>query len=211
MADHEHLGPVRVEWADITRSRNRLREAGIGLPDLSLAEVLNEPLGPTVECLSANEVAEHIAHDLPYAPDSARAMHVTACPACLDALHVFRSINPDRRKATRIRVEATITIPTSGAQLRIKVANYGDSRVLSAMKPGSVVVESSFLRAQHGKVVEPIHPPQGATEATVIIFPHFDCRLIAGETAEEVPIRLTGETTSGEFIQGRDVTTLVMV
>jgi hypothetical protein len=211
MSDHDHLDPAQLDWGDIVRARARLRNAGIGLPDLSLAQILDEPLGPTPDCLSANEVAEHIARNVAYDPHSSQAAHVTACSSCLDALHTFRSIDPPRRRATRIEVEPTIKIPLPTAQLQIKVANFGDSRVLTTIDPGSVVVQSPLFRACDGKVVQPIHPPNGASEATVITFRDVKCKLVPGETVEEVPITFSGYTVSGQFIQGRNFTKLVGV
>jgi hypothetical protein len=50
MAENDHPRPPRIGWNDIADARARLRGAGIGLPDLSVAEILHEPLGPETLC-----------------------------------------------------------------------------------------------------------------------------------------------------------------
>lgn len=187
MAENDNLKPRSLGWSSIVDARARLREAGIGLPDLSLAEMLDEALGPDPRCLSANEVADIIASGMTLDPLLPRDAHVITCGACQEALNLFRSINPRRRKA-RIRF-GHIEIPYSNnASLHMKVANCGDLPVLNEVKPGSVFVEtrSNLLIASGGHVIEMIPPPQGASEATVVRFNDYQCGLAHGESVQEV-------------------------
>ena len=202
MVDHL-TRPSPISWNDVLEARARLRTAGVGLPDHSLADILHEPLGPDEMCLSANEVAEWNEGGHVHDPLSPRVAHVITCGGCQESLDLFKRIDFGRPRNAQIRF-GQITIPTNyAAPLGLKIANFGRSPFLMEMEPGSLIVESNVLRACGGQVVEEILPPSGAREATFIGFREYETRLDPGQSVENAPIRLTGVTLGGELFVGR--------
>lgn len=191
----------------IARSRASLRESeGFDVDaffETINVGILDDPLGPTLDCLSANEIANFAAHDK---LTPARRLHVGECADCQEMVNVYRAAceeQPTPLDDIEIIRSEQIWIPEGGPFYLI-IANRGEKPLFKDLDLKTAEAKGAVIASDcEPQDLDPT--PYEATEAVKLSFRRHNVNLPKAPQNVPVPGWLTISARSQR--SGRQVET----
>jgi hypothetical protein len=151
--------------------------------------ILDEPLGNTIDCLSANEIADFVTRD---ELSAARRLHVGECQDCQEMINIYRLAceeQPTPLNDLEIIRSEQIWIPEGGSFFLI-LANRGEKPVFRDLDLKTAEAKGAIVAS--GCEPEELDPsPYEATEAVKLCFRSHNVTLPRAPQNAPVPGWLT--------------------
>ncbi len=167
------------------------------------ANLLDEPMGPTPECLSVNQIGDHVAHR---AGETARSLdtHLAGCADCRANVGLYRSL--EESEPFRIEDSAPVTV-SEGKRGSLELILVSMAAPATAIEPKSLVVKGGlgYRRETRCLSIRKLDEPKrfGGRAAFAARFPHAGRYFSGTKAGVSDYLEVKGKTTDGTPFQVR--------